>query len=107
MGGRYSVAFVTCPKGAASRIAKEVVAKRAAACVSIISGVSSTYLWKGKVENASECMLVMKTRAELLPKLENAVKKAHPYNVPEIIAFRISRGSKPYLDWIGKETRTL
>ncbi len=96
---------VTCPKGSAEGIAREVLKKRLAACVNIIDDVHSTYWWRGKLESADESLLLMKTRSGSFDQLERAVKRTHPYKTPEIIAFRIEKGSQEYLDWVSKETR--
>ena len=98
----YSLVFVTCPAGSAETIAREVLRLRLAACVNTIEKMRSRYWWKGKLASADECMLLIKTRTELFGKLEEAVRRMHPYDVPEIICIRIT-GSKSYLDWITKE----
>jgi periplasmic divalent cation tolerance protein len=102
--GPFSIVLVTCPADASEKIAKAVLDQRAAACVSILPGVRSLYLWKGGVEDAQENLLLMKTRTALLGELERTVKAAHPYELPEIIALPIIRGHRPYLDWISEST---
>jgi periplasmic divalent cation tolerance protein len=98
--------IVTCPtQRDAERIAGLLLEKRLAACINILAGVSSFYWWKGRVESASEVLLLIKTKQDLLEELELEVKKAHPYELPEIIAFRVERGSKEYLDWVRGETK--
>lgn len=78
--------------------------KRLAACVSAIAGVRSSFLWRGTVERASEALLLIKTRAELVGELVEEVRRIHPYEVPEVVAVPIADGFKGYLDWIGEET---
>ena len=97
--------LVTCPKDSAERIAREVLKRRLAACVSTFDGVHSLYWWEGKLESAEESLLLIKTRRELFSELERTVRETHPYLTPEIIAFRAEKGSSRYLDWISKETR--
>lgn len=101
----YLVVMVTCPEDFAERIAGEVLKLKLAACVNVLDGVRSRYWWKGKLDSAEESMLLIKTRSELFGKLERAVRRVHPYETPEIIGFRVERGSRPYLDWIAKETK--
>ena len=79
--------------------------QRLAACVNTIDTVHSTYWWKGKLESADESLLLIKTRSELLDALQRMVKRVHPYETPEIIAFRVEGGDRGYLDWISKETK--
>ena len=88
------------------RIARRVVSKRLAACVNIVlSPAESFYTWKGKLEKAREYLLVMKTTAKRLVKLEREVKRLHSYDVPEFIALPISEGSAEYLSWLGDSVR--
>ena len=102
---RYRVVFITAPPGRAARkIAEQILKKRLAACVNIVPAVASTYWWKGKLERAKESLLIVKTRAALLPRLTAEARRAHPYTVPEVIALPIVKGHKPYLDWLGHET---
>ena len=75
-----------------------------AACVNIIPGVRSLFWWEGKVEEADEHLLIVKTRAALFPEVTRIVKSLHSYDVPEIIALPITDGNQDYLDWLGRET---
>lgn len=98
------ISTTTETKEQAQKIAKYLVGQKLAACVQISSPIESTYRWKGKVETAQEWLCLIKTRAPLFKKAEAAIKKLHPYETPEIIAVPIVKGSKEYLDWLGKET---
>ena len=89
---------------AAEKIAKKLVEKNLAACVSIAPKISSIYRWQGKIETAQEWLLIVKTRAQLYDRVEKEIKEIHPYELPEIIALPIIEGSKDYLDWISSET---
>jgi len=88
----------------ADRIASTVLNSRLAACAQILGPIHSTYWWKGKVEEAGEWLLMMKTRQDLFAALEKEIRTVHPYEVPEIIALPIVAGSVPYLEWIQAET---
>jgi periplasmic divalent cation tolerance protein len=103
--GMYLVVMVTCPEDSAQRIAREVLKLRLAACVNVLRGARSRYWWKGRLDSAEESMLLIKTRSELFGRVERAVRRVHPYETPEIIGLRVERGSRPYLDWIAKETK--
>jgi periplasmic divalent cation tolerance protein len=100
----FYVVLVTCPPEASEKIARAVLDAHAAACVNILPGVRSLYLWKGKVEDVNECLLLMKTRKERLVEFERVVRRAHPYDVPEIMALPVTHGFHPYLDWIARST---
>src|SRR6266849_2763024 len=101
-GRRSRVVLVMCGTlTEGRRIARRVVSKRLAACVNIVlSPAESVYTWKGKLEKAREYLLVMKTTAKRLVKLEKEVKRLHSYDVPEFIALSIVAGSSDYLAWL-------
>lgn len=106
-GGRERIVLVTCGNAAeARRIARAAMTRRLAACVNILPGsVQSIYRWKGKVEEAREVLMVMKTTARRLAELEREVKRLHSYDVPEFIAVAIAAGSRKYLAWIAESVR--
>ncbi len=97
------VVFVTAGSLAEARkIAKHLVRKRLAACVNMTQPVRSVYRWKGKVEQAKEYLLVIKTTRDMFKKLESEVLKTHSYATPEIICLPIIEGAADYLEWIAK-----
>jgi len=89
----------------AESLARDVVEKRLAACVNVLSPCHSVYRWKGAVESANEIPLLIKTTEARYPALETAIRKAHPYEVPEIIALPVVNGLPDYLAWLGAETQ--
>ena len=102
---KHIVVFITVDSAVtAHKLADKLLAERKAACVNIVSKVESHYRWQGKIENADELLLIVKTRATLLDELTALVKQNHPYAVPEIIAMPIVGGNEDYLQWIEKET---
>lgn len=84
----------------AERIAKSVIEARLAACVQIMGPIESTYRWKGRIEKSVEWFCFIKSTNKLYYDLESAIKKEHPYEVPEIIAVPVSGGSADYLEWL-------
>ncbi|PYT59098.1 MAG: hypothetical protein DMG35_15540 [Acidobacteria bacterium] len=101
------IALVTCPSLAVARkIARAVVHKHLAACVNVVrSPVESFYTWEGKLEQAREYLLVIKTVSERLKKLEREVHRLHTYDVPEFIVVPIIAGSAKYLSWLGESVK--
>jgi len=100
------VIFVTAAnKKEAEKIASALIKEKLAACVNIIENVNSLFWWQGKVDNAKEALLVIKSRNTLMSKLIKKVKSLHSYEVPEIIALPIVSGDKKYLKWINESTR--
>jgi periplasmic divalent cation tolerance protein len=89
----YLVVFITTSSyEEARKIADALVDLKKAACVNIVPKVNSLFRWKGKIEDAEESLMVVKTRAELFPDVVSTVKSIHSYEVPEIIALPIIRG---------------
>lgn len=97
----YFQVFTTLEKREdAGRIAKEIIERRLAACAQVIGPITSSYWWEGKVETAEEWLCLMKTRKSLYPRLEEALKTMHPYDVPEIVAVPVVAGNADYLRWL-------
>lgn len=88
----------------ARRLGSMAVERRLAACAQVSGPVTSTYWWEGEVTTAQEWVCVLKTRSSLLVSLTEALREAHSYEVPEIIATPIG-GDAAYLGWIDDETR--
>jgi periplasmic divalent cation tolerance protein len=87
----------------AKRLARHLVEHHLAACVNILPGARSVYRWKGKIEDASEFVLIIKSSRPLFPALRAELEKAHSYEIPEVIALPILDGSEPYLNWLDSE----
>jgi periplasmic divalent cation tolerance protein len=94
----------TATKAEAEKIARTLLTERLAACANLFP-VSSRYWWKGKIEKAGEYGMLLKTRRLLYRKIERRIKSLHSYTVPGIEAWELKAGSRPFLDWIRKETR--
>jgi periplasmic divalent cation tolerance protein len=92
-------------RAAAERIAEDLVAQNLAACVNILGPCRSVYRWKGALQHDEEHPLLIKTTAARYPALEQALRAAHPYELPEIIAVPIERGLPEYLAWVAGETK--
>lgn len=88
----------------AEALAGALVEARLAACASLTTGVHSVYRWQGKIERANEVTLTIKTTQRHYAELEAAIRAAHPYELPEIIALPVVAGLPSYLHWIVAET---
>jgi uncharacterized protein involved in tolerance to divalent cations len=104
-GHAYVVGLITAASwGEAYEIANTLVGQRKAACVNILPRVNSIFWWNGKVEQAEESFLLVKTRIDLFRDVVNLVSRIHSYDVPEIIALPVVGGNSDYLKWVSKET---
>lgn len=92
-------------KSAAEKIARVLAAKKLSACTQIIGPVQSVFRWKEKIRKEKEWLCLIKTKKSLYKKVEQEIKKLHPYKLPEIIATLVVEGSKEYLNWVNKEVK--
>ncbi|MGA2256684.1 MAG: divalent-cation tolerance protein CutA [Thermoguttaceae bacterium] len=98
------VVTTTALREEAERIARELVEAHLAACAQIVGPIISTYRWQGKIETCEEWQCWAKTRGELFARVEEAIRRIHPYEVPEILAVPVVAGSSRYLAWLDAET---
>ena len=95
------VVFVTCPSvSVGRRLSRLVIQQRLAACVNLIPRVESTFRWKRKIEHCAETLLVIKTSQRRFAALRTILLRHHPYDVPEIIGWRLANGHAPYVKWV-------
>ncbi|MCQ4144018.1 MULTISPECIES: divalent-cation tolerance protein CutA [Vogesella] len=87
----------------AQQIAETLVGEQLAACVNIMAPCRSVYRWQGKLENASEVPLQIKTTAAAYPALQARLLQLHPYEVPEIVVLPLAAGLPAYLTWVAAE----
>jgi periplasmic divalent cation tolerance protein len=100
MTDKLLVLTTTGSEEEAHNIANALVERRLAACVNIIPRIHSVYRWEGKVEQADEWLLVVKTDRPHQEQVYTAIRELHSYSLPEFIAIAVEAGSKEYLDWM-------
>lgn len=84
----------------ARRIARTLVEERLVACANLLPPIESIYRWKGEIEVSAETLVLFKTVTDNYPQLETRLRELHPYEVPEIVAFRVDTGLPSYLRWV-------
>jgi periplasmic divalent cation tolerance protein len=98
------VVLATCAgEEEAVGIARRLVEKRLAACVNVVAGARSIYRWRGAVEEASEWLLIIKSRRSLAAAVAAEIEALHSYEVPEVLALSVVDGSEKYLAWMEQE----
>lgn len=98
---RAMLVFTTCPDAETARqLARALVERRLAACVSVGAAVSSCYPWKGQIEHDEELPVTIKTTPARLAALKQALPELHPYEVPELLAVPVADGLESYLEWM-------
>lgn len=101
MKNQFIVIYVTVKnKAEAKKITQGLLKARLVACVNVVGAIESHFWWQGKIDQASEVFLIIKTKQKLFEKIVSKVKLLHSYENPEIIALPIVAGSWPYLKWI-------
>ena len=98
------VLTTTEKKSLAQKIGNALLKEKLVACASILP-MESSYWWKGKIVNAQEFQLILKTKPENFAKIEKVIKKLHTYELPEIISININKAGKDYLNWISRELK--
>ena len=98
---RFVIAYVTTKdKESALTLGRDLVKERLAACANVIDGMQSCYLWEGKIEEAKEAILLLKTEASKVEPLTAFVKAHHDYEVPCVLWLPIEGGNPDYLKWL-------
>lgn len=99
-----NVVYVPCKdKTEAKNIARKLTTQKLAVCINIINPVESVYLWKGKVKESSEALLIIKTSQRLVDQAITQIKKLHSYTLPDIISWKIDKTVPEVEKWIEKE----
>jgi periplasmic divalent cation tolerance protein len=104
MGEFIQIMTTASTKEEAAKIATVLLEQRIAACVQVAGPIESRYWWNGKIEQSAEWLCLIKTIRGKFPAVEAAIRAIHSYEVPEIVACSIELGSKPYLEWLRRET---
>lgn len=105
MESQHVIVYVTAGSTEeADKLSRGLVEEKLAFCVTTLPSVKSTYYWEGKLCEDEEILLIIKTRSSKFDALETWVLKNHSYDVPEVIAISIVKGSHAYLksidDWV-------
>lgn len=95
-----TVLVTTASKQEAEKIAQQLLEEKLIACINIVGPVTSYFHWAGKIDNAEEYLMLMKSRTDLFEELSKRVKALHSYDVPEIIALPVLYGATSYLEWL-------
>lgn len=102
----FALVLVTAPDlKTARKLTRLILSERLAACVNLVPRLESHYWWRDKMERASEVLLIIKTTRKTLPRLEQTVLAAHPYETPEFVVVPLQGGNGTYLQWLASNCR--
>ena len=108
MTNETMVVLTTCGnEDDAAALARALVERRLAACVNAIGRVTSTYRWKGEIQQDQETLLVIKTTAARLAAVETTIREKSKYDLPELIALPVNAGGADYLAWVRESVAEL
>ena len=89
----------------AKTIGKILVEEGLSACVNIIGGMHSIYRWQGRTQTDEECILIAKTRSNLIKPVTAKIKECHSYECPCVVAIPIIGGNPKFLNWINEQVK--
>ena len=102
---RVALVYITASdSGQALALGRTLVTEQLAACANVLQGMTSVYRWQGELTEASEAVLMIKTRQELVERVIARVRELHTYDCPCVVSWPITAGNPEYLAWIGRET---
>ncbi|KAM8743491.1 protein CutA homolog isoform 2-T2 [Acanthopagrus schlegelii] len=99
--GHHSVLLVNSPTEQAARdIGRAIMERRLAASVNILARTSTMYYWKGEIQDASEILMLVKTKTSRIQQVVEYVRSVHPYANPEVLSFPVEDGNLAYMKWM-------
>jgi len=105
MTGEIVILCTSASAEEAERIARHLLEEHVAACVNVLPVERSYYWWQGAIQASAEYLLLIKSTATLFPAVEQAIRRMHSYEVPEVIALPVLAGSADYLAWLRANLR--
>jgi periplasmic divalent cation tolerance protein len=97
--------LLNCPDRETARsLAAALLDARLVACANIYPEVESHFVWQGARQVETEVPLVLKSRADLMPRIERKVAELHPYEVPPLVAQNLDLAHRPFVDWVAEMT---
>ncbi|TEA36758.1 hypothetical protein DBR06_SOUSAS310177, partial [Sousa chinensis] len=97
----YSIVFVNCPNEQIARdMARAILDKKLTASVNILPKAYSLYYWNGEIEEATEILLLIKTKTSKVRMLSSYIRLVHPFEIPEVFSLPMDQGDVHYLKWL-------
>ncbi len=92
--------YCPCPsREDALRLGRMLISQRLAACVNILPGGTSVFVWDGHVQETTEHVLLAKTSALRQQAATDTLVSEHPYDCPAILAFPVT-ASPAFAAWV-------
>jgi len=98
--------YTTFPdQTAAQKVARTLISEKLAACANIMLPYTAIYQWAGTVQEDQEVVMILKTRKDLYDQVQARIVELHDYDCPCVLSIPVDNGYKPFMSWIGEETR--
>ncbi len=105
MTTELSVVLCTVPVDSGAALADRLLEARLIACANLVGPIESRFWWEGRIDEADELLMVLKTTRDCVPNLIERLAEWHPYDVPEILELPVTSGFAPYLAWVASACR--
>ncbi|GLR08034.1 divalent cation tolerance protein CutA [Mixta theicola] len=100
------IVLCTAPDSSiAEQLANKALSARLAACVTVLPGAISYYVWQGQREAAHEVQMLLKSDVTHQQALIDLLKAEHPYDTPELLVLPVQHGESDYLSWLSASLR--
>jgi periplasmic divalent cation tolerance protein len=86
------------------KIGSALLEARLISCIQLVGPIQSTYWWKGAIQRVEEWMGIMKSRRDLYPRVQEEIRRLHPYETPQIEAIELADALPAYRQWVVEET---
>ena len=104
MSSSINIFYTTCGSARESKeLAKAVLNDKMVVCVNLIKNIESYYKDDGSIKKSNESILIIKTFLSK-NKVENLIKKYHPYDIPFVIQLETKKVNSAYFSWAFKNT---
>ena len=104
MNLRINIFYTTCGSLTQSKkLAKAILSDKMVVCVNVVKNVESYYKDNGSLKRSNESILLIKT-FHTKKKIENLIKKNHPYEVPFLVQLETKKVNSEYISWALKNT---
>jgi len=84
----------------ALRIVQLLLEAKVIAGGKVLPGAVSRYWWQGRIQEAREWVVLLKTARGRFQAIQDVIHRVHSYRVPELIALPIVDGAPSYLAWL-------
>ena len=99
MSSSINLFYTTCGSAKQSKeLAKAMLNNKMVVCVNVIKNIESYYKDSGSIKKSNESILIIKTFLSK-NKVENLIKKNHPYEIPFVIQLETKKVNRKYLLW--------